>query len=218
MYRDERISAINQQQRAQLGYFLAEASTPDRGLRHSGFFRRLIQGEDYLVHSSGLWLVLRSPLREEEALAIAYVTEAGDTVGTFNAEQSAAPRLRLLRGPTTIHQPGQATWKYEMHQVYRLDSSNSVELGSVELRISLGELVGGVTFKEAAGQQVQLLRLLGLDEDAPVDQLDRAQIYQPARSSFGEVQQSARIGGTYIVFPTIEPFKRPPPVPSLRLT
>jgi hypothetical protein len=33
------------------------------------------------VHSSGLWIVLRSPLRPDEALAVAYVTESGDTIG-----------------------------------------------------------------------------------------------------------------------------------------
>ncbi|MBI4410809.1 MAG: hypothetical protein HY561_13955, partial [Gemmatimonadetes bacterium] len=219
VYRDERPNLANPQQLAQLGYFSAEAYTADRSIKHSGRFRLLIQGEDYLVHSSGLWLMLRQPLRADEVLAVSYLTESGREIGTLGANRqdtSRIPELRLLRAPVAVHQPGQPTWELEMHQVYRLDSSNSVEPGSVELKISLGELSAGVTYKEAAGQPLNLLKLFGLDEDSPAEQLDAAQIWQPGRGAFGE-QQSSRIGGSYIVFPTLRPFAAPPPVPSAGL-
>ncbi len=227
VYRDERPSAANQQQQAQLGYFLADATTPDGSLKHSGQFRRLVQGEDYIVHSSGLWIVLRQPLRDDEALAVSYVTAAGDTVGALDAENSPAgvtPTLRLLRGPTTIHQPGAATWKYEMHQVYRLDSSSGVDPSSVNLTISLGELSGGKTFAQVGADQVTYLRLFGLDENAPADQIDNAQIYQPAAdngfgggAAGGGGGGAPTVGGTFIVFPTLQPFEAPPPVPAAGL-
>jgi len=222
VFRDENVSQLNPQQIAQLGYFQANTEMPDGSPSpHSGRFRRLILGEDYLVHSSGLWIMLRVPLRRDEALAVVYTTESGTQVGTPNPEQAPAgetPTLRLIRGPEPIHQPGQPTWKYEMHQVYRLDSSSGVELGSVELTISLGELSGGITYRDHAGQQVTFLKLLGMDEDAPAEQVDAVRIYQPGRDVFGGVSQEGQIGGTYIVFPTLRPFAEPPPVPSIGLS
>ncbi|MCI0437314.1 MAG: cell surface protein SprA [Gemmatimonadetes bacterium] len=219
LYRDERIPPASGQQQVDL--FLADAVSADGMLRHSGLFRRLDPEQDYLVHSSGLWIMLRSPLRLEEALAVAYVTESGDTVGTMNAEQSPAgvtPTLRLLRSPAASHQPGRPTWDFEMHQVYRVNSTSGVDVSSLDVDISLGDLSGGITFRESNGQQVNFLRLFGLDEDAPADRLDVAQVFQPeALSGFGGGTSGSRITGTFIVFPTLEPFRTPPPAPSAGL-
>ncbi len=221
VYRDERPSLTNPEQQAQLGYFLAEAVSGDGTLRHSGRFRRLVPGEDYLVHPSGLWFMLRSPLRADEAIAVAYVTEAGTPVGTPDAERAPAgttPTLLLIRGPSTIHQPGQPTWPYELHQVYRLDASSSVEPGSVELTISLGEPSAGVTYREALGHSLSFLKLFGLDEDAPFERIDDAQIFQPGREFMGGGIGVGRFGGSYIIFPTLQPFAEPPPLPSVPLS
>ncbi|HUF49597.1 MAG TPA: hypothetical protein VMN60_02110 [Longimicrobiales bacterium] len=219
LYRDERLSAHSPAN--QVGYFLADALPPGGGLRHTGSFRRLVPQQDYIVHASGLWVMLRSPLRPDEALAAAFITETGDTVGRMNAE-TAPPGtgrpLRLLRGPTATHQPGSGTWPLEMHQVYRLDSSSAVDLATVDMRISLGELAGGRTFRDVLGQQLSFLRLFGLDEDAPIDRVDAAQVYQPARSSFTGGGSGSPIGGTYIVFPTLRPFFEPAPVASVRMS
>ena len=218
VYRDERIPPASGQQ--QVNLFLANADAADGTLRHSGQFRRLDPEQDYLVHPSGLWIMLRSPLRTEEALAVAYVTESGDTVGTVNAEQSAGgtpPTLRLIRSPFASHQPGRPTWDFELHQVYRVNSSSGVETSSIELRISLGGVVGGRTFVAANGRQVTFLRLFGLDEDAPADRVDNAQVFQP-ETVFGTTGSGSRIAGTYVMFPTLEPFREPPPVPIENLT
>ncbi|HEX7050159.1 MAG TPA: hypothetical protein VF188_08170 [Longimicrobiales bacterium] len=221
VFRDERPSLVNPQQQAQLGYFLAEAVGPDGVLRHSGRFRRLVPGEDYLVHASGLWLMLRSPLRPDEALAVAYTTEAGAVVGTLDPELAPAgttPTLRLVRGPETIHQPGRSTWDYEMHQVYRLDGSSGVDPASIELDISLGEAAAGVTYREAFGRSISFLKLFGLDEEAPEEALDEARVFQPGGAEFGGLPGDPRFGGTYVVFPTLRPFAEPPPVPSASLS
>ena len=224
VYRDERISLTNPEQQAQLGYFLAEAVTADGALRHSGRFRRLVPGEDYLVHPSGLWLMLRAPLRPDEALAVAYLPEAGPPIGTPDAERAppgTTPVLRLIRGPETIHQPGQATWPLEMHHVYRLDASPGVDLASVELEISLGERSAGATHREALGLSLSYLKLFGLDEDAPFEALDEAHLFQPERDLVGALggpTGTSRFGGTYVAFPTLRPFAEPPPLPSLGLS
>ena len=217
LYRDERIGA--QQPGSQVGYFLADAVPAGGGQRHTGSFRRLIPQQDYIVHSSGLWVMLRSPLRGDEALAVSFITETGDTVGVMNAETAPAGSraLRLLRGPSATHQPGSGTWDMEMHQVYRLDSSSDVDLSTVEMRISLGEIAGGRTFRDVLGQQLSFLRFFGLDEDSPIDRVDAAQVFQPARNAF-ETGGTTPIGGTFIFFPTLRPFLAPAPLASVRLS
>lgn len=221
VYRYENVSAQSAQQQAQLGYFMAEARLEN--VTRPGLFRRLTPDQEYLVHSSGGWILLRAPLRSDEALAVAYVTETGDTIGTVNADQSAAgttPVLRLLRAPISQHQPGDPTWDYELHNIYRMDSSSGVDPASIELRISVGELSGGHTFVAGPTGQVPLLKLFGADEDAPEDRIDAAQIYQPARDAGGATSpgQGATFAGTYVVFPTLQPFAQPPPVPSASLS
>ncbi|HUF69212.1 MAG TPA: cell surface protein SprA [Longimicrobiales bacterium] len=218
VFRDERIPPQSNQQQSNL--FLADALTADGTVLHSGQFRRLEPDQDYIVHQSGLWIMLRSALRRDEALAIAYLTESGDTVGTLNAEQSppgTVPVLRLLRSPAATHQPGSPTWDLEMHQVYRVVGSSGLDPGSLQLTISLGDIVGGQTFREAPSGQVTYLRLFGLDEDAPAERVDGAQVFQPDALTAGATT-GARISGTYIIFPTLEPFLDPPPVPSANLS
>ncbi|HEX2168554.1 MAG TPA: hypothetical protein VHG09_15065, partial [Longimicrobiales bacterium] len=217
VYRDERLGG---QSAGQPGYFLADAVPPTGTDRHTGSFRRLIADQDYYVHASGLWIMLRSPLRPDEALAVSFVTETGDTIGVMNAESTPAgvtPQLRLLRGPAASHQPGSGTWDMEMHQVYRLDSSSEVDPNEIDLTISLGSEAGGQTFRDIGGERLTLLKFFGLDEESPTDRIDEAQIFQPAVEGFGGGSASP-IGGTYIVFPTLRPFAAPADVESEQLS
>ena len=69
-----------------------------------------------------------------------------------------------------------------MHQVYRVSSSPDVDPASIGLSISLGELSAGRTFtRDLSGREMSLLRLFGLDEESPVDVLELAGVYKPAR-------------------------------------
>ena len=95
VYRDERLNP--QGQAGQLGIFLAEALPPGGGgQRHTGLFRRLVPEQDYIVHSSGLWITLRSPLRPDEAPGLANVDAAHFLLpwGSESVEERAW-RLRL---------------------------------------------------------------------------------------------------------------------------
>ena len=189
-------------------------------VEESGWFRFLLPGVDYSVHSSGLWLALRQPLRQDEMLAVTYVTATGDTVGTYNPErvynEGRRPRIKLLKASRANHRPGRPTWDLEMHQVYRVSSSPDVDPGSVQLTISLGELSAGRTFaRDLGGRDITFLRLFGLDEESPVDVLDPAAVYKPASELF---QEQPVVPGVFIVFPTLRPFQTPPPVESLRLS
>jgi hypothetical protein len=204
------------------GYIQADAVAEknDDVVMESGWFRFLRQGEDYLLHPSGLWVALRRPLRQDEMLAVTYLTAAGDTVGDYNPERihntGARPTLRLLKGSGPKHQPGSPTWELEMHHVYRISGSDDVEPSSVALTVSLGELSAGRTFKRRpSGEEITLLKLLGLDEESPVDELDPAFIFRPAQDFF---EERPPVSGTFIVFPTLNPFLAPPPLPSQGLT
>ena len=204
------------------GYIQADASATlgDDTVTESGWFRYLQAGVDYFVHPSGLWIALRSPLRRDEMLAVTYITAAGDTIGDYNPErihnEGGRPRLSLLRASQPNHQPGRPTWDLEMHQVYRVSGSNDVEIPSVSLEISIGELSAGRTFTRGlAGDDVTYLKLLGLDEESPVDVVDRAFVYKPASDDF---EEQPAVSGTFIIFPTLRPFAEPPEVPSLGLS
>ncbi len=204
------------------GYIQAEALAGLEGdtVTESGWFRFLQSGTDYSVHSSGLWLALRRPLRTDEMLAVAYISVSGDTVGSYDPERlhnaGVTPRLRLVKASSRNHQPGRPTWDLELHQVYRVSGSNDVEIPSLELTVSLGELSAGRTFARGPdGADIPYIRLLGLDEEAPVDRIDRSFLYQPAEEA-GEGQPS--VSGTFLVFPTLRPFAEPPPVRSLGLS
>lgn len=197
------------------GYIQADATAGEgaSAVVESAWFRYMQPGQDYVVHPSGLWVVLRSPLGPGEMLATTYVTVAGDTVGTYNPERThrsgGRPRLKLLKASAAQHQPGRPTWRTEMHQVYRVSSSNDVDPGSVELVISLGEESAGRTFaRRSNGDDVTWLRLFGLDEESPADRLDASHLYRPSQDSFEDLPP---VSGTFVVFPTLEPFADPPP-------
>ncbi len=180
----------------------------------SAWFRLMSPGQDYMMHSSGLWIALRSPLAPGEILAVTYVTEGGDTIGTYNPEtafrRGRRARLQLLKASSAQHQPGRPTWAMEMHQVYRVSSAGDIDPASVDLVVSLGEKSAGRTFaRRANGDDVTYLRLFGLDEESPRDRLDQSQIYRPALDSF---EDQPPVSGTFVFFSTLEPFARPPPL------
>lgn len=196
----------------------ADPSLPDSA-EFQGFFRPLIEGEDYIVHGSGLWIVMRSRILENEALAATYITVAGDTIGDFNAEDifreisnsgsGALPELALLKDPAT-HRPGGITWEREMHQVYRVSSSEDVEIGSINLTISQGTIESGPIVRQSGGEDFAFLEIFGLDDTPNDDRLDAARIWRPATSGGLGV-----VTGSYLVFPTLQPFLDPPPIVRL---
>jgi len=221
LWRMERDPALRQPVE---GYIQAEASLsgPDgEEVRESGWFRYLRPGVDYYLHPSGLWVGLRLPLRPDEALAVTYINVLGDTIGDYNPERvqnlGVIPRLRLVRATGPRHQPGRPTWEREMRQVYRLSTSDDVELDALELNISLGEESGGRTFLDAppgpgapTGRRLSLLRIFGLDSDTPFERVDRRALFQPG----GDDPLEAGMAGSFLVFPTLRPFLEPPPLPS----
>jgi hypothetical protein len=201
----------------------ADPTLPD-SVAFDGFFRPLVEGEDYIVHRSGLWIVMKSRVLREEALAVAYVSVAGDSIGDYDAEEifrnyantgtGELPRLELLRDPAT-HRPGGLTWEREMHQIYRISSSDDLELGSVNLVISQGPVESGPVVRVEQNAEFAFLEIFGLDDSPRDDVVDVARIWRPAAS--GEFAGSNVVAGSYLVFPALEPFKNPPPIKDSRV-
>ncbi|HEV2130564.1 MAG TPA: hypothetical protein VGR27_05655, partial [Longimicrobiaceae bacterium] len=182
----------------------------------TGPFRLLQAGIDYQLHPSGTWVMLNSPLREDEALGVAYVTLTGESVGQLAGGEGSAPReIRLLKGVRATHQPASATWPLEMRHIYRISGSDEVDAGSVRLVISRGEQSGGDLGRThpLTGQPLTYLQLFGLDEDAPAGELDAARLFRPR-----EEEPGTSLRGTYLIFPTLRPFAEPPPLPGARLS
>ncbi|MFQ5530153.1 MAG: cell surface protein SprA, partial [Gemmatimonadota bacterium] len=196
----------------------ADPSLPDSA-EFQGFFRPLAEGEDYIVHDSGLWIVMKSRILENEALAVTYIAASGDTIGDFNAEEifrdiantgsGVLPQLGLLKD-TETHRPGGITWEREMHQVYRVSSSDDVESGSIGLTISQGPIESGPIVRQSGGEDFAFLEIFGLDDTPNDDRVDDARIWRPATSGGLGV-----VTGSYLVFPTLQPFLDPPPILSL---
>ena len=185
----------------------------------TGLFRPLVDGEDYILHQSGLWLQLRNTLADREGLAITYVAADGTQIGTFNAEEVSdahiadpenvePPVLELIKGVN--HRPGTATWRREMHHVYRVSASPGVVTSSLEVIISQGDPELGNTFRALPeGQQLEMLKIFGFDDDPTDNRIDASRIYEPPEVGAGT---TAGLSGTYLIPPTLEPFRRPPPL------
>ncbi|MFQ5889146.1 MAG: cell surface protein SprA [Gemmatimonadota bacterium] len=201
----------------------ADPTLPD-STEFRGFFRPLVEGEDFIVHRSGLWVVVRSRILRDEALAAAYISVTGGSIGDFDAEekfrqlsntgQGELPRLVLLNDPET-HRPGGLTWEREMHHIYRISGSEDVEPGSVQLTISQGAIESGPIIRSFEGIDFTFLEIFGLDDQPRDDRLDEGRIWRPRNA--GDFSGNTVIAGSYLVFPALEPFQDPPVLRASRV-
>ena len=90
----------------------------------------LIQGTDYFLDQSGLWIVLASKLDQNDYLAVSYRSTDNNLVGTFpeadrgtvtlGGTSQARDTLELIVQPQQGPSPQTPTFRYEMRQVYRV--------------------------------------------------------------------------------------------------
>ncbi len=233
LYRHEVVTG-SQQQNVQEGIIQArglaarspledDPTVPD-SVQFLGFFRPMVEGEDYIVHRSGLWAVIRSRIQRDEALAGTYIAANGDTIGDYDAEgifrdltntgTGELPVLELFKDAET-HRPGGVTWDREMHHIYRISSSDDVEWGSVSLVVSQGPLESGPVVRVAEQTEYAFLEIFGLDDQPRDDHVDDGRVWRP--SSTGEFAGTSVLRGAYLVFKALEPFKTPPPIQSDRV-
>jgi len=154
----------------------------------------LVQGRDYYLDPSGLWVALASRVGSDDFLAVSYVTAAGDTVGTFPAVGGGNDTLELIYEPR--RGPEVPTFPYEMRNVYRVGGSG-ISRSSVQVSILLNQserpLGGGDTYLAALG--------LALSADpTTVDEYNR--VFPRERDPNG----GAPVRDLFLVLPHLTPF------------
>ena len=191
-------AALNQgTSQTNLGGIRAIARSAD-GIRSFGPVRweLLIQGTDYHLDASGLWLALGTKLDQNDFLAVSYVTTDGTLVGSFPAQDrpTAGDSLRLVVEPK--QDPTMVTFNHEMRQIYRVAGSD-LDPASLQVGLSVNQserpLSGGTTYLAA-------LRL-ALPTDPNV--FDRENRLFPRAQ---EPQAVPVVNESYVVYPHLRPF------------
>lgn len=164
----------------------------------------LLQGTDYYLDASGLWITLASKLDPNDYLAVSYRSAAGPTVGTFpeadRGTVSGAPldTLQLVVQPQ--QGPDVPTFRYEMRQVYRVAGADLAP-SSLAVGLTLNR-----TERPLSGTAETYLKLLGLSMPNDAAVFDRENRLFP-RSRDPDAAQV--IHDYYIVFPHLQPFADP---------
>jgi hypothetical protein len=168
----------------------------------------LIQGTDYYLDQSGLWIVLGTKLDQSDYLAVSYRTIAGTTLGTFpEADRGTVPVGGVPQARDTLELivqpqqgPAQPTFRYEMRQVYRVAGAD-LSTPSLQVGITLNR-----SERPISGNGQTYLQQLGLSIPSDPAVFDRPNHLFP-RSQ--DPEASEVVHDSYIIFPHLQPFADP---------
>ena len=156
----------------------------------------LIQGTDYHLDRSGLWLALGTKLDQNDFLAVSYVAADGTQVGSFPAQDrpTAGDSLRLIVEPK--QDPTMVTFNHEMRQIYRV-AGTDLDPASLQVGLSVNQserpLSGGTTYLAA-------LRL-AIPTDPNIFDRDNRLFPRPE-----EPQAVPILNESYVIYPHLRPF------------
>ncbi|HWB42565.1 MAG TPA: hypothetical protein VG500_14990, partial [Gemmatimonadales bacterium] len=117
----------------------------------------LIQGTDYYLDASGLWVVLATKLDQNDYLATSFRTAAGTTIGTFpevDQGPGSSDVLELIAEPQQTQ--ARRTFRHEMRNVYRVAGSD-LDPTSLQVSVTLNR-----SERPVAGPAETYLQQLGL--------------------------------------------------------
>lgn len=159
----------------------------------------MVQGEDYILDPSGLWVALVNRLDVGDYLAVSYRTAAGDVIGSFPALDDPAANDSLLLVVEPRRGPEVPTFRYEMRQVYRV-SGTDLDRNSLQVDLTLNR-----SERPAAGAATWLAQL-GLAIPTDPDIIDvQNRVFPRSRDPLaGQVLRES-----YIVLPNLRPFADP---------
>jgi Motility related/secretion protein len=164
----------------------------------------LIQGTDYVLDESGLWIVLGTKLDQNDYLAVSYRTAAGTVVGTFpeadrgQVGNQARDTLQLIVQPQ--QGPALPTFRYEMRQIYRVAGAD-LDPNSLQVGVTLNR-----SERPLSGNAETYLQQLGLAVPSDATVFDRVNRLFPRQQ---DPQASDVIKESYVVFPNLQPFADP---------
>jgi hypothetical protein len=179
-----------------------------------GPYEVLQQGVDYYIDPTNLWVVLVSPVSQNERIAVSYtVTGAGGAEATIATVGGTFPTggasridtLQLLWDNAVL--PGDPPFSREMRNVYRLGGED-ITRPSVSLKIVVGS---GEQERSATPGAPTFLQLFGLSQPSNGSTFDAQNRLWPRP---GDPNQAANAGGgstklikdNFIVFPSLQPF------------
>jgi hypothetical protein len=168
----------------------------------------LIQGTDYYLDPSGMWIVLGTKLDQSDYLAVSYRTRAGNTIGTFpEADRGTVTVAGVPQALDTVElivQPQQTpslpTFRYEMRQVYRVAGAD-LDASSLQVGITLNQ-----SERPLSGNSQTYLQQLGLAVPSDATTFDRANRLFPRQQ---DPDAAPVVHESYIVFPSLQPFADP---------
>ena len=168
---------------------------PDEGVQ----WELLVEGRDYYLDPSALWIALASRLDTRDYLAVSYTTASGAEVGTFPAADrpEAIDSLALIVEPQ--RGPDAGTFRHEMRQIYRV-AGGDLQRASLEVAISLNR-----SERPALGSSTYLAQL-GIAIPTDPSLFDRENRLFPRVRDPGAERV---LNEAYIVFPHLQPFADP---------
>ncbi len=168
---------------------------PDEGVE----WELLVEGRDYYLDPSALWIALAARLDTRDYLAVSYTTPSGASVGSFPAADrpDAVDSLALIVEP--LRGPEAGTFRHEMRQVYRVAGSD-LQPASLEVGIALNR-----SERPALGASTYLAQL-GIAIPTDPSLFDRENRLFPRLRDPGA---ESVLGESYIVFPHLQPFADP---------
>ena len=183
-----------------LGGITAFGFRPDSGQRTGRVpWELLVDGQDYTLDPSGLWVALSNRLAAGDYLAVSYRTASDALVGTFPSRDDPAANDSLLLIVEPNQGPTAPTFRHEMRQVYRV-SGTDLDRASLHVDLTLNRSESPV--QGAATYLAQLGLAIPTDPDV-IDVANR--LYPRAR----DLLASKVLRESYIIFPTLEPFADP---------
>jgi hypothetical protein len=168
----------------------------------------LIQGTDYFLDESGLWITLGTKLDQNDYLAVSYRTTADNVIGTFpdvdrgtvtvGGVPQARDTVELIVQPQ--QGPSLPTFRYEMRQIYRVAGAD-LDASSLQVGVTLNR-----SERPLSGSAQTYLQQLGLAVPSDAAIFDRVNRLFP-RQQDPEAAQVIR--DSYLVFPHLQPFADP---------
>ena len=165
----------------------------------------LIQGTDYYLDQSGLWITLATKLDQNDYLAVSYRTAGGQhhrnlpRGGSRDGERRrrAAGAGYPRAGRAAAAGPNLPTFRYEMRQVYRVAGAD-LDASSLQVGITLNR-----SERPLSGNAQTYLQQLGLAVPSDAAVFDRTNRLFPRAQDPDAAQV---IHDAYIILPHLQPF------------
>jgi hypothetical protein len=179
-----------------VAYFDPDNPTPeDSRETHKGSFHELNSDQYYISRALGV-LALNFSLGPTDVLGVVYTTAGGRTVGHLPAPSDSTLVMKLIKPKDP--RPADATWRYELRNVYYLGARN-IPAEGFNVKIFLDRPSGEDDYTQNGAD---FLQLLGLDQWGEL----------PGTPPDGKIdlnENYVNLARGELIFPDLEPWLNP---------